>query len=186
VQGTEAIIYGNGPDREHVERRLEEENVGERVRLGGQIDNADIQKVMLEANVVVLLSDYEGLPIALLEAMACGLIPICLRIRSGVGQLIEQGKTGFLVDDRGDDFVATIRVLASDPELRSRVSAAARERVAAQYSEELNAFRWAELLRDRARQSSQPEASLRALLRGVRSLEFLERTVSKNNDRTVP
>jgi glycosyltransferase involved in cell wall biosynthesis len=185
VQGTEAVIYGNGPDRERVGRCLEEEQVGERVRLGGQIDNADIQRVMAEASVLVLLSDYEGLPIALLEAMACGLIPVCLRIRSGVGQLIEQGKTGFLVDDRGDDFVATIRAIASDAALRSRVSAAARERIVAEYSDEANAARWTALLGARGRQSPQPEASVRALLRGVRSLEFLDRTVSWNNAKTV-
>ena len=185
VPGTEAIIYGNGPDRERVKRCLEDEHAGERVWLGGQIDNADIQKVMLEADILVLLSDYEGLPIALLEAMACGLVPVCLRIRSGVGQLIEQGKSGFLVDDRGEDFVATIRALAIDPELRSRVAGAARETIVAQYSEELNARRWKDLLSDRSRQAPQPEATQRALLRGVGSLDFLERTVSQNNDRSV-
>jgi len=181
VDGTEAIIYGNGPDRERVRRCLQEENVGERVRLGGQIDNADIQKVMLDASVLVLLSDYEGLPIALLEGMACGLIPVCLRIRSGVGQLIEQGRTGFLVDDRGDEFVATMRAIAANPELRSRVSCAARERIVAEYSAEANASRWMALLRDRSRQSPDPQAAQRGLLRGIRSLEFLDRTVSQSN-----
>ncbi len=186
LQGTEAVIYGNGPDRERVRRCLEEEKVGERVRLGGQIDNADIQRVMAEASVLVLLSDYEGLPIALLEAMACGLIPVCLRIRSGVGQLIEEGETGFLVDDRGDEFVATIRAIASDAVLRSRVSRAARERIVAEYSDEANASRWTVLLEDRSsRQSPQPEASARALLRGIRSLEFLDRTVSQSNAKGV-
>jgi colanic acid/amylovoran biosynthesis glycosyltransferase len=183
LEGTEAVLYGNGPDRERVRRCLEEENVGDRVRLGGQIDNADIQTVMLEADVLVLLSDYEGLPIAMLEAMACGLIPVCLRIRSGVGQLIEQGETGFLVDDRGDDFVATIRAIASDAGLRSRVSRAARARVVAGYSDASNASRWRDLLDDRSRRSPPPEASAKALLRGIRSLEFLERTVSRSNAR---
>jgi colanic acid/amylovoran biosynthesis glycosyltransferase len=185
LQGTEAIIYGNGPDRERVRRCLEEEKVGDRVRLGGQIDNADIQRVMLEAGVLVLLSDYEGLPIALLEAMACGLIPVCLRVRSGVGQLIEQGRTGFLVDDRGDDFVATIRAIASNAELRSRVSCGARERIVAEYSNEANASRWAALLTDKSSRSPEPESAVRALLRGVRSLEFLDRTVSESNARMV-
>jgi len=185
LEGTEAVIYGNGPDRERVRRCLAEENVGQRVRLGGQIDNADMQRVMLDAGVLVLLSDYEGLPIAVLEAMACGLIPVCLRIRSGVGQLIEHGKTGFLVDDRGDDFVATIRTLASDAELRARVSRAARERIVAQYSAKANASHWLTLLGDRSRRSPPPGASTRALLRGVRSLEFLDRTVARNNARVA-
>jgi colanic acid/amylovoran biosynthesis glycosyltransferase len=183
LEDTEAILYGNGPDRERVRRCLEEENVGDRVRLGGQIDNAAIQTVMLDADVLVLLSDYEGLPIAMLEAMACGLIPVCLRIRSGVGQLIEQGETGFLVDDRGDDFVATIRAIAADAGLRSRVSRAARERIVAEYSDASNASRWRDLLEDRSRRAPPPETSAKALLRGIRSLEFLERTVSRSNAR---
>jgi glycosyltransferase involved in cell wall biosynthesis len=182
VPGTEAVIYGNGPDRERVRRCLEEENVGTDVRLGGQIDNADMQKVMLEADVLVLLSDYEGLPIALLEAMACGLVPVCLRIRSGVGQLVEQGGTGFLVDDRGDQFVSTIRAIASNPDLRSRVSSAARAKIVAQYSDALNASRWLQLLRDRSGESPESVASQRALLRGIRSLEFLEKAVAQKND----
>jgi len=182
VPGIEAVIYGNGPDRQRVKRCLEEENVGTSVRLGGQVDNADIQKVMLEANVLVLLSDYEGLPIALLEAMACGLVPVCLRIRSGVGQLVEQGKTGFVVDDRSDQFVSTIRTIASNPELRARVSSAARDSIVAQYSDELNALRWMQLLRDKSGQSPEPDTSQRALLRGIRSLEFLEKAVAQKND----
>jgi colanic acid/amylovoran biosynthesis glycosyltransferase len=181
LPGTEAVLYGNGPDRERVRRCLEEEKVGERVRLGGHIDNPEIQRVMLDASIIVLLSDYEGLPIALLEGMACGLIPVCLRIRSGVGQLIEQGKTGFLVDDRGDEFVATIRAIASNAALRTRVSSAARERIAAEYSNEANAERWTALLTDRSRQSPQSEASIRSLLHGIRSLEFLDKTVSRAN-----
>jgi glycosyltransferase involved in cell wall biosynthesis len=181
LPGTEAIIYGNGPDRERVRRCLEEEKVGERVRLGGHIDNPEIQRVMLDASIIVLLSDYEGLPIALLEGMACGLIPVCLRIRSGVGQLIEPGRTGLLVDDRGDAFVATIRAIASTTALRTRVSSAARERIAAEYSNEANAERWTALLTDRSRQSPRPEASIRSLLHGIRSLEFLDRTVSRAN-----
>jgi glycosyltransferase involved in cell wall biosynthesis len=185
LPGTEAVIYGNGPDRERVRRCVEEENVGERVRLGGQIDNADIQRVMAEASILVLLSDYEGLPIALLEGMACGLIPVCLRIRSGVGQLIDPGETGFLVGDRDDEFVATIRALAADAALRSRVSGAARKRIVAEYSDQANASRWRALLEERSRQSPQPEASSRALLRGIRSLEFLDRTVSQSNAKGV-
>ncbi|MEO7592524.1 MAG: glycosyltransferase family 4 protein, partial [Byssovorax sp.] len=119
VPGTEAVIYGNGPDRDKVERYLEAASMGDAVRLGGQVDNADIQSVLLQADILVLLSDYEGLPIALLEALACGLVPVCRRIRSGVEQLVEHGTNGFLVDDRADEFVDVIRTLVGDPGLRS-------------------------------------------------------------------
>jgi len=185
VPGTEAIIYGNGPDRSRVKRCLEEEKLGDRVRLGGQIDNAQIQQVMLEAHVLVLLSDYEGLPIAMLEAMACGLVPVSLHIRSGVGQLIEHGITGFLVADRGDNFVATIRHIAANPVQWSRISCAARQKIVAEYSDELNALRWAELLNARLEQSAPAESVKRTLLRGIRTLEFLNTTLSQKNVKTM-
>ncbi len=185
VADTEAIIYGSGPDRARLEQCLEQENVGQRVRLGGQVDNVEVQKLMLNANVLVLLSDYEGLPIAMLEAMACGVVPVCLRTRSGVSQLIEQGKTGFVVDNRGDDFVTTIREIAMKPELWSRLSRASRAKIVTQYSAELNASRWVELLTDRSAQSPRPDASKRGLLRGVKTLDFLYTKLSQRNDETV-
>lgn len=183
VPGTEAVIYGSGPDRDEVERHLAAERMGGAVRLAGQVDNATIQDVMLEADILVLLSDYEGLPIALLEGMACGLVPVCRRIRSGVEQLVEHGTNGFLVDEPGDQFVDAIRTLVGDPRLRARLSAAARQTVAARYSDELNAQQWLALLNARATSPASPESAA-VLLRGVRSLEFLERTVTTSNERT--
>ena len=72
--------------------------------------------------------------------------------------------------------------LASNPELRARVSSAARDSIVAQYSDELNASRWLQLLRDKSGQSPEPDTSQRALLRGIRSLEFLEKAVAQKND----
>ncbi|MEZ5735860.1 MAG: glycosyltransferase family 4 protein [Novosphingobium sp.] len=183
VPGTEAVIYGDGQDRAGVEQIIASENLGGKVRLGGEINNDHIQDVMLEADALVLLSDYEGLPIALLEGMACGLVPICLRIRSGVGQLIEQGKTGFLVDDRGDDFITAVRTAAADRELRSRISAAARELIVSKYSNDMNAKLWIELLASRAQEAPHAEVAAANLRRGIRSLEFLEKTVAESNER---
>ncbi|QUV81159.1 glycosyltransferase [Chloracidobacterium sp. D] len=60
----------------------------------GLVDNARIQALMAEHHMFVLLSDYEGLPIALMEAMATGLVPICTAMRSGIGQLVVDGVTG--------------------------------------------------------------------------------------------
>lgn len=181
VPGTEAVLYGNGPDRERVLRLLQDEPAGHHVRLGGQIDNAGIQRVMLEAQLLVLLSDYEGLPIAMLEAMACGVVPVVLRIRSGVGQLIEHGETGFLVDDRSDDFVEVVRSIAADPESWARVSQAARLRIAEDYSDEHNARQWAHLLGARTGESPAPEACRQALQRGIRTLDFLNAKVTESN-----
>jgi len=149
VPGTEALIYGDGPARPVVEQILREEGDGLPVHLVGFVENDQIQKHLLECHAVVLLSDYEGLGLALLEGMACGIVPIGLRqARGGAPEIIEDGVTGLLVDDRGDGFVAAVRRLRYDAALWERLARSARAQVEAEYTEELCAARWQELLRE--------------------------------------
>jgi glycosyltransferase involved in cell wall biosynthesis len=146
VPGSEAIIYGDGPERLTAEQLLTAEGAGLPVRMGGLIDSDRIQALMLECDVIVLLSDYEGLPIALMEAMACGCVPVCLRMRSGIPELVDDGETGLLVDDRGDGFVAAIRRLREDPALWEKLSTAARRRISDRHSTAASSRQWVDLL----------------------------------------
>lgn len=143
LPGVEAMLYGDGPSRPALEKLLRDEGQGLPIALAGNVDNSQIQARLLEQHVLVLLSDTEGLPISLLEAMACGVVPICLRRPSGVLELVEDGVTGLLVDDRGDDFIAALRRLREQPGLWERLSQAARAKIAARYTIGQSAARWA-------------------------------------------
>ncbi len=156
VPDTEAILFGDGPDRSAVEQILREGDQGEGVVLAGRVDSHAIQRRLLESHVVALLSDYEGLPIAILEAMACVCVPVCLKMRSGIPVLGDNGVTGLVVDDRGDGFVEAVRRLHSEPGLWERLSRAARERVESGYSMQSCAAQWAELLAC-SREKSKPK-----------------------------
>lgn len=146
VPGTTAIIYGDGPDKKHVQQILAGQPDGVAVTLGGNISSQHIQEqVVATCDVIVLLSDYEGLPISLLEAMACGVVPVCLNIRSGIPELIQDGVNGLLVNDRGDDFVQAIRRLQTEPLLWQRLSTAAKSQVRTHNSLSITAARWAEM-----------------------------------------
>lgn len=148
LDGVEAIIYGDGPAQKNVEQIILAEGSTARVRLAGAVPSQQVQaRLADECDTIVLLSDYEGLPISLLEAMACGLVPVCLRIRSGVPELVQDGVTGLLVSDRQESFVRAIRRLRDSANLWSRMSRAARERVRAQSSMGATAERWVELFR---------------------------------------
>ena len=148
LPNTEAVIYGDGEDRANVEAILSQEGSGLPIRLEGRVLSEDIQEHLLQCHALVLLSDYEGLPIALMEAMACGVVPICLRTRSGVTELVEDGVTGSLVDDRGDGFVSAVNRLAAQPEYWQRLSRNARDKMHRDYPNEVCATRWEELFRE--------------------------------------
>jgi colanic acid/amylovoran biosynthesis glycosyltransferase len=148
VPGTEAILYGSGPAEPDMARIIAGHGADTTVRLGGLVSKEELQEKFLDAHVFVLLSEYEGLPIALLEAMACGLVPICFHMRSGIPQLIEPDQTGLLVHDRDQAFVDAIRRLKSEQGLWARLARAARARVEAGYSIPQAVARWKQLFTD--------------------------------------
>lgn len=145
IPGTEAVLFGDGPERTFLEERLRSPDAAA-VRWGGSPSPEAISGRLQECHAIVLLSDYEGTPTALMEGMAAGCVPICTRIRSGIPELIEDGVNGILVNDRGPDFVAAIRRLHDDSTLRDRLAAAAHHRIEEDYAIEVCADRWVEFM----------------------------------------
>jgi colanic acid/amylovoran biosynthesis glycosyltransferase len=145
IPGTEATIYGDGSDRVNVEAILQQAGQGLPIHLAGQVDSDQLKAILQETHGIVLLSDYEGLPVALMEAMAYGVVPICLNIRSGIPELIEDGVQGLLVNDRREDFIAAVRKLKDNPDLWLQLSQSAHHKIAAAYSQESGTTAWLEL-----------------------------------------
>lgn len=153
IPDSNATVFGDGPDRANVERILAAEGQGLPLELAGRVASDQIQNRLLDLDVIVLLSDYEGLPIAILEAMACGVVPVCLRMRSGIPELVDDGVTGLVVENRGDGFIEAIRRLKNDPALWQRLSDAARRRIEEENSIDACTEKWTQLLRKLANQS---------------------------------
>jgi glycosyltransferase involved in cell wall biosynthesis len=141
----EAWIVGAGSAESNVRNVIAAEGMDEKVVLKGRIDSAHINEVLRECQIFVLLSDYEGMPISLIEAMAAGLVPICLETRSGVDEVINHMKNGILVQDRENSFSEAVSYLIRNPELWSELSAAARRTILERYSEERSFAQWKEL-----------------------------------------
>lgn len=90
------IIYGEGPLREELENLCESLHLADRIEMPGNISN--VEKALSEAKVFVLPSDYEGLPNALMEAMAVGLPCISTDCPCGGPRLlISNARNGMLV-----------------------------------------------------------------------------------------
>ena len=160
VTGTEALIYGAGPDRALVEQIIRNEGKGLPVQLVGFVEHDQIQKHLLQCHAVVLLSDHEGLGLALIEGMACGVVPIGLRGAPGVTEFVVDNATGLLTSDRNDGFVAAVRRLREDPGLWERLARSARARAEAEYSDEICTARWQKLFEELVH-SSGPRKPLR-------------------------
>lgn len=120
-------------DEPALTRHFEALGLGAAVCFEGRLPSAQLARLYRAAGVLVVPSIYEGLPMVVLEAMACGLPCVATRV-SGHPEAIEEGVSGLLVapDDPPALANACLRVLG-DPELRARLASAGRARVAERF-----------------------------------------------------
>lgn len=123
------LVVGNGSERESLERQAHELGLlGDAVRFLGE--RRDIPEILKATDVLVLpSSEREGLPICVLEAMAARR-PVVVTDLGGNRQVIEEGRTGFIVPaaDAGA-LAAGIRRMLEDPEQARAMGEAGRAKV---------------------------------------------------------
>ena len=119
-------LVGDGPEREALERQVLQAGLEEKVHFLGF--RSDPQTSLLQAGVFVLPSRYEGMPNALLEAMAVGLAVVVTDASPGPLEVVEAGVSGLVVpSDEPAALADALDRLAAQPQLRERLGAAARE-----------------------------------------------------------
>jgi glycosyltransferase involved in cell wall biosynthesis len=91
----ECRIAGEGPERERLERLIKKSRLQDRIKLLGHVAREQMDSLYRSANVVVLTSRSEGIPLVLMEAMSRGRIVLAPAI-TGIPELVIAGKTGFL------------------------------------------------------------------------------------------
>lgn len=117
-------VAGGGPILEHLADHATALGVGDRVSFLGLRD--DVPRLLRGADVFVLSSAWEGLPITVLEAMAAG-VPCVSTDVGGVPEVIRDGVNGYVVPPRDHEALAEkIALLATDAGQRSRLAAMAR------------------------------------------------------------
>ena len=105
----------------------------------------DVPSYLRAADVFVLPSKREGLPVALLEAMSCGLPCIASRLPGSTDAIIEDGVNGVLITPgHPGELAAALAALLTDRDRRLRLGAAARATIAREYSSATVADRWLE------------------------------------------
>lgn len=149
-------IVGEGPERGQLERQLQLRGLEGRVRLAGAKTEQEVSRLLREAHIYVHPSvkepsgKMEGIPVALMEAMAAGVPVIATRL-SGVPELVRDQETGVLVDPESpDQLAAAVEAVARAPrtviEARTR---RARELVSTEFDLEKNVARLAGLMASR-------------------------------------
>jgi colanic acid/amylovoran biosynthesis glycosyltransferase len=128
-------LVGGGPLRRRVEAQVARTCLEGRVRLLGPLPRPAVLRLLRDSDVAVLASrptrggKREGIPVALMEAMASGL-PVVASDLSGIPELVESGRTGILVPPADPRALAgALEALARDPPLRARLGSAARDDV---------------------------------------------------------
>jgi glycosyltransferase involved in cell wall biosynthesis len=122
-------LIGDGEDRGRLETLIQQEGLSDSIVLEGALDHQTTRRVLGNADVFALASFAEGLPVALMEAMAME-IPCVSTFIAGIPELIRDGLDGLLVPPSSHEALAeAIKRLVVDIDLRRSLGTSGRQRV---------------------------------------------------------
>lgn len=156
LAGLQLMLVGHGEDQPALEQRIAALGLGDRVRLLGWRD--DVPALLCSADGLLLPSRWEGMPYAVLEAMAAGLPVIATRV-DGARELVQPGSTGWLcpVEDVPAMRAALLEFAALTPSARKRLGKAGAQRLSERYSLERMAQGLADVYRQALSAPSGPK-----------------------------
>ncbi len=114
-------LFGDGPHLKRLRELVSELGMADNIAFMGR--TSDTEGEFAKASVMAMSSRYEGFPMVILEAFACGLPVVSYDCPRGPGEMITSGTDGLLVDDGDVDALAgALLSLVNDPELRRTMS----------------------------------------------------------------
>ena len=154
--GLDAVltVLGTGPDLRAIQNKVHQYALAGRVDFRGSVTPAEVYSTLLNSHVLLMPSSFEGLPITLLEAMACGCVPVASRLPGVTDSVVEDGQSGVLVKPGSvPDFAAAVAGISKDPAQWAKMSAKAHERVSRLFSLQTMGLGYLELIQDSLRGS---------------------------------
>jgi glycosyltransferase involved in cell wall biosynthesis len=119
------VAAGQGPQEAQLRALHDQLGLGDRFRLLGYVENA--ARLTAAADLFVLASMHEGLPVAVMEALALG-VPVVATRAGGVAELVESGTSGVLVEPGHPDRLAAAISAAAEPTTRACLAEGATRR----------------------------------------------------------
>ena len=142
--GSTLTIVGDGPERRALQKQIDENDLGDRVKLVGAKANHEVRQLMQSAAGFVLPcrvaedGDRDGIPVVLMEAMASGLAVVSGDLPT-IRELVEHEQTGLMFEPGSVEGLATEMCrLNADPQLTARLAQAGRQRVIEEFSLPVN------------------------------------------------
>ena len=136
-------IFGQGEWQEMLQGMIDERGLQETVKLNEPTKN--IGQEYSESSMIVMSSHYEGFPMVMIEAMACGLPAVSFDFKCGPKDIIKEGENGLVVKDGDIDGLAkAMMTLMRDDELRKRMGEEAKK-VVETFSEAKVMDKWVRL-----------------------------------------
>lgn len=152
----ECALVGDGPDRDALDAQVREAGLEGVVQILGAQSRENVLEALRSADVAVLPSvvlpsgKMEGIPVALMEAMACGLPVVSTQI-SGIPELIENGVSGLLVPERDARALAdALADIVARPDRAAEMGERGRERVEHDFNLHASAMQLVQLMRETA------------------------------------
>lgn len=140
------FIVGDGPERRRIEKQVRTLGLQSEIKLLGHVSREDLLALYPLADVVVLASKSEGIPIVLMEAMARGCAVLAPNI-TGIPELVIDGKTGFLYEPGSiSDFIGRVLLVSRSRNALDQLRRAARDHVSAYFNRVVNLEKFVETL----------------------------------------
>ena len=130
-----ACIVGDGPLAEALREQVQREGLGAKVELAGAVPHERVMELMRASRCLVLVSQREGLPNVIREAMSCGL-PVVATDVGSVSDVVHHEQTGLLLgaDPSVAEVAASIEAVLDRPDRSAGMASAARELIMKEYT----------------------------------------------------
>jgi colanic acid/amylovoran biosynthesis glycosyltransferase len=139
----ECVIAGEGPERKRLQKLIRELHLEMKIKLRGHVPRKGLPELYRKADVLALTSHSEGIPLAVMEAMASGTVALAPEI-TGIPELIADGVNGFLYQPGSmASFVSKLMEIREQSTALEKVRCAARRQIEANFHRDQNLSKFA-------------------------------------------
>ncbi len=139
-------IVGDGDLKEKIENKIKDLNLTNSIIL--KPFTKDVESEYLSASIYAMTSHFEGLPMVLIEAQSYALPTISFDIATGPSDVIEDEKSGYLIEDNNlNEYANKLKTLMSDENLRAKMGAKSKEIVKSKFSKDVVMKQWENLFK---------------------------------------